>query len=119
MPVKSKGAIDQLNVSPSVRGALHAARVGLHRLYGDRLRRLVLFGSQARGDAHVGSDIDLLVVLKEPVDKHGEFGRLGRLTTRIAFETGELVAFIVGDETWAADERRALTRRAATEGVDL
>ena len=31
--------------------------------YGDRLVKVVLFGSQARGDATSGSDIDVMVVL--------------------------------------------------------
>lgn len=35
----------------------------LQALYGPRLVRLVLFVSQARGDAEPGSDIDVLVVL--------------------------------------------------------
>jgi len=38
------------------------------RLYGPRLVRLVLFGSQARGDAEPGSAIDVLVVLEGPVN---------------------------------------------------
>ena len=39
----------------------------LSGLYGDRLAGLFLYGSQARGDAVTGSDIDVLVVLKGPV----------------------------------------------------
>jgi predicted nucleotidyltransferase len=31
--------------------------------------RIILFGSQARGDAAPGSDVDLLVVLPEVIDK--------------------------------------------------
>ena len=32
-------------------------------LYGTRMVKMMLFGSQARGDAEPGSDIDALVVL--------------------------------------------------------
>ncbi len=32
--------------------------------------RIILFGSQARGDAHPDSDVDLLVVLSHVEDKH-------------------------------------------------
>ena len=32
--------------------------------FGDRLVRVVLYGSKARGDAHSESDLDLLVVLR-------------------------------------------------------
>lgn len=35
----------------------------LEKKYGDKLKKLVLFGSHARGDARPDSDIDFLVVL--------------------------------------------------------
>ena len=37
------------------------------QLYSDRLVQLILYGSQARGDAKPDSDIDILVVLEGPV----------------------------------------------------
>ena len=38
----------------------------LKTLYGEQLDKIVLFGSQARGDATPESDIDILIVLKNP-----------------------------------------------------
>jgi uncharacterized protein (UPF0332 family)/predicted nucleotidyltransferase len=41
--------------------------------YGDRLAAVVLYGSRARGDAdEEGSDVDLLVVLRDDFDSHSE-----------------------------------------------
>lgn len=37
----------------------------MQKLYGDRLHKIVLFGSYARGDFHEESDMDLLVVLND------------------------------------------------------
>jgi len=37
---------------------------GLDHIYGDDLDSVILYGSQARGDAKSDSDIDVLVVLK-------------------------------------------------------
>lgn len=44
-------------------------------LYGDRLERVVVFGSQARGDADSGSDIDVLVILSGSVMPADEVSR--------------------------------------------
>jgi predicted nucleotidyltransferase len=38
---------------------------GLQEIYGDRLRAVVLFGSQARGEATEDSDVDVAVVLDD------------------------------------------------------
>jgi len=40
----------------------------LRNRFGDNLRDVVLFGSQANGTAHKDSDYDFLIVLKEKVD---------------------------------------------------
>ena len=44
--------------------ALSAFTNAVRTLYGNRLERIVLFGSFARGTAHEGSDIDVAVVSK-------------------------------------------------------
>ena len=37
----------------------------LTELYGDRLNRVILYGSYARGDFHAESDVDYMVVLND------------------------------------------------------
>lgn len=56
----------------SIQTILDELRQHMQAHYGERLAELVVFGSQARGDAVPGSDIDMLVVLHEdqqPADK--------------------------------------------------
>ena len=48
-----------------------AVKSELQNLYGDRLAKLILYGSFARGDQHEGSDVDFLVVLKDENIKIG------------------------------------------------
>jgi predicted nucleotidyltransferase len=59
-----------------------------NRLYQEITRRIVtaadpvkviLFGSRARGTAHSGSDLDLLVIERDPVSTRQEAVRLRRL----------------------------------------
>ena len=42
---------------------------------GERIRRVILYGSRARGSATEDSDFDLLVVEKDPVSKRDEMRR--------------------------------------------
>jgi predicted nucleotidyltransferase len=41
-------------------------RAALDRIYGDRIERVVLFGSRARGDTHADSDCDIAVFIRDP-----------------------------------------------------
>jgi predicted nucleotidyltransferase len=51
-------------------------RAALGELYGDRIERVVLFGSRARGDAHDESDYDIAVFLTEFKDRWQEIDRI-------------------------------------------
>ncbi len=44
-----------------------------------RPKRIILFGSQARGDASPDSDFDVMVVEEKPADRFAEMVRLNRL----------------------------------------
>lgn len=60
-------------------------------LYGDRLDRVILYGSYARGDFHAESDVDFLVVLKDADIRAGREVRcmapvIGPLALRYAVE---------------------------------
>jgi len=53
-------------------GFLEKIREALLSFYGDDLLAAVIFGSAARGDFKKGSDLDLLIVLRESKDSMGK-----------------------------------------------
>ncbi|MCF0053732.1 nucleotidyltransferase domain-containing protein [Dyadobacter sp. LJ53] len=56
-------------------------------LYGDRLHKVILFGSYARGDFHEDSDIDYLVVLNdEEVDSYDEISFVSTITFELSLK---------------------------------
>ncbi|MGH7964371.1 MAG: nucleotidyltransferase domain-containing protein [Candidatus Binatia bacterium] len=88
-------------------------------LYGERLARLILFGSQARGDAEPGSDIDVLVVLKGPVSPCEEIARTINDVAGLSLEHDEVIScFFVSDEQFK-QERSPLLLNVRREGVAI
>ncbi|MFM2041791.1 MAG: hypothetical protein RLY86_367 [Pseudomonadota bacterium] len=71
-------------MNPAIRPILEELKAGLTALYGDRLDRVILYGSQARGDARPDSDIDVLVVLTGPWHRLTEIERTGPLVSGLS-----------------------------------
>ncbi len=64
-----------------------AVKEQLQLLYGDRLAKVILYGSYARGDFHEESDIDFLVVLKDDAITVGkELIRMSEPLFKISFD---------------------------------
>jgi len=93
-------------------------RAALDALYGDRLERVVLFGSHARGDAREDSDYDVAVFLKDLPDRWRELDRLADLSTDILDQTGEFI-HAMPYHAGSYHERTPLMREVRTDGVDL
>ncbi len=101
----------------AIRATLSDLEIELRALYGPRLVRLVLFGSQARGDADEGSDIDVLVVLSGPVDAWEEIERSGRIVSDLSLEHAVVISCVfVAAERYASEESPLLLN-VRREGV--
>ena len=64
----------------------------LEKHYGERFAGLILYGSQARGQAEAGSDIDLLVLLQAPFDYFQEIWNLAELLYPLQLESDRLIS---------------------------
>jgi uncharacterized protein len=90
----------------------------LDAMYGDRLERVVLYDSRARGEAGADSDYDLAVFLHEMDDRDTELHRLAELSTAIICETGELV-HAMPYNAHAYEQRTPLMGEIRRDGIDL
>lgn len=70
-----------------------AVKRELQRLYGDRLAKVILFGSYARGNFREESDIDFLVVLNdEEIDIGKELRFMSRPIYQISFDNDIIIS---------------------------
>jgi len=65
---------------------LQEYRQKLFELLGTNLDSLVLFGSQARGEAGPGSDIDVLCIMRKPFDYADLIRRTSQATSEISLK---------------------------------
>ena len=91
----------------------------LVEIYGYRLRKLILFGSQARGEATRESDVDLLVVLEGSVTSIEEAKRTSRVATDAAAYRDTALSFIHMSTKEFADDRRPIIWKIREDGIDL
>jgi uncharacterized protein len=93
-------------------------RAALAEAYGDRLERVVLYGSRARGDHHRDSDYDIAVFIKQPGSLSAELDRLATISTDILLDTGAVISakpFPAG----AYRERTGFMSELRKDGLDL
>jgi len=106
------GRFDAVAIAQSVAHSLEG-------LYGSRLRKVRLFGSWARGDAHPESDIDVLVVLDRVNSWLDESKRMDDVLWRHSLQNATVVSAMIVSEAEFAEGGEPMLIRAAAEGVDV
>jgi len=88
-------------------------------IYGDRVERVVLFGSRARGDARADSDYDVAVFLRDYAPGATiELYRLADLSSAILDDTGQFI-HAMPYRAGSYDERTPLMHEIRADGIDL
>ena len=81
-------------------------------------KRIILFGSQARGEAAIDSDFDIMVVEEEPPNRFAEIVRLNRLLRSFDIAIDLLVVSDENFQYWR-DTPGNVYYEAANEGQVL
>ena len=107
------------DIRPRLKEIIAQTRLGLEKIYGEQLDRVILFGSQARGDARADSDIDLLIVLKNPFDYSIESNRISFLIADICLEHTVLISCAFATVQDYQEYDNGLFRNIRREGISV
>ncbi|MEB3175420.1 MAG: nucleotidyltransferase domain-containing protein [Cyanobacteriota bacterium] len=87
--------------------------------YGNDLANIILFGSQARGENDLDSDIDLLVILKNSFDSYKENKKNSAFISEICLENDIVITcFLMSLNHWQT-RNNAFIRNVKKEGIIL
>lgn len=88
-------------------------------IYGEQLVKVVLYGSQARGDAEPDSDIDVLVVLQEPVDFVAEIEHTSEFVAALSLEHNVVISRTFVSTERFQHENGSFFRNVRREGITV
>jgi uncharacterized protein len=118
-PIELPHMQDVTHLPAKIRQLLQEFKAALIELYGDRLTHLVLYGSFARNEQMEGSDVDVLVVLKDMTSHFDEIQRVGIISTSFLLKYNELISIVPMDEDNFLYRESPLMRNIRLDGILL
>lgn len=116
---KSLSAVEVNSQKVKLAQVLHDLTMGLRQCYGEAAPRVVLFGSQARTDAHENSDIDILLLFPYIIQPGAEIRRLSGLLADINLRYGVLVSIFPATEEQHINAQGPFWRNIRHEGIEI
>ncbi len=103
----------------NIKKLLRELKKGLLRIYGEQLKAVYLYGSYAREDYEEGSDLDVLVVLRDYEYCGAEINRTAKLIGSLSLEYLITVSPVfLREQDWLKGEK-PLLRNVQAEGVPV
>jgi predicted nucleotidyltransferase len=100
-----------------IRQVVAETRALVEQAYGPRLEGVILYGSQARGEATEGSDVDLLIVLRGEVSAGTEIRRMSKALSELSLRHDLVVSCVFVSEQQYRTERTPFLLNVRREGV--
>ena len=77
---------------PATNQIVQRCKEVLAKQYGKRLKGVILYGSMARGQSSIDSDIDLLILLEPPLNYFAELRQLVDVLYPVQLESEQLIS---------------------------
>lgn len=100
-----------------IRKLMKELKEGLVRIYGDRLKDVYLYGSYARGDHRPGSDVDVMIMLKDYRNYWDELRRSTQLASDLSLEYDVTISRLIIKEIQWQESVMPVIRNIHKDGV--
>jgi predicted nucleotidyltransferase len=81
-----------------IKSLINQLKTQLVKMYGERIKKIILYGSYVRGEATRDSDIDILVLVDESLNPFEVRESISDLLYDILLDEGELISVIAVPE---------------------
>ena len=100
-----------------IKRLINQIKTHLVKMYGGKIKRIILYGSYVRGETTRDSDIDILVLVDESLNPFEVRESLSDLLYDILLEEGELVSVIAVPEDFFESYNSPFMLNVKKEGV--
>ena len=104
-------------MDPKVKRLVDQVKAYLHERYGTGIKKVIIYGSHARGEATDDSDIDVLALVDQSLDPREVENSLSDLLYDIILEEHELVSVIAVSEERFANYNSPFMLNVRKEGI--
>lgn len=100
-----------------IKSLINRIKTHLMKMYGGKIKKVILYGSYVRGEATKDSDIDILVLVDSSLEPFEVRDSLSDLLFDILLEEGELVSVIAVPERLFESYNSPFMLNVRKEGV--
>ncbi len=105
--------------SPIITKILEKTKIFLQKTYQDNLDKVILFGSRARGDHHADSDLDILIVLKQPFNYSQEIEKTSIFIAELSLEFDLVISRVFTENNDFQSKNTPFFLNVRKEGITL
>lgn len=117
MELKNGKIRQEQEMSPEIQMLIKQFKKELMNIYGEKIHSILLYGSRARGDERLNSDIDILIVLKDEFDYSEILKRSDDLAASLSLENDVVISRVFVSEKDFTERQIPFLMNVRREGI--
>lgn len=103
----------------TIESVLSDVKENLKKIYGRRLKKIILYGSYARGEATEGSDIDIIILLEDMKNSLSERDKFFDAIWQLDLKYDTIISIFPFDENQYRTRKLPIILNAKKEGIPI